>query len=420
MDVKRSPSVRRRRIIRRILLIVVGFCVLTTGAVVLSRLKPAAPTVDRNTVSIDKVKRGQMLRQVRGLGTLVPETSSIRVIAASTNGLIERVLVQPGADVKKETVLITMSNPQLEQELQSAEYQLKQEEAQLSNLRVQLESQLLDKRATAATAQADYTEAQLNAETDKALSKANVIPKLTQQLSENRATEMATRMEIEKNRLAISDLASRSQIQVQEAKVAQVKAMAVLKRHDVDALAVRAGIDGVLQQIPVQVGQQISPGTNIARVVEPNHLKAELKIAEVQAKDIVIGQLAYVDTRNGVAPGRVVRIDPAAQNGTVTVDVKIDGEMPAGARPDLSVDGTIELERLDNVLYVGRPISANTGATIGLFKLVDGSSFAVRIPVKIGSVSVNTVEVVEGLQEGDQVILSDMATYDNVDRIQLR
>ncbi|MGH9898641.1 MAG: HlyD family secretion protein, partial [Pyrinomonadaceae bacterium] len=311
-------------------------------------------------------------------------------------------------------------NPQLEQELQSAEYQLKQEEAQLSNLRVQLESQLLDKRATAATAQADYTEAQLNAETDKALSKANVIPKLTQQLSENRATEMATRMEIEKNRLAISDLASRSQIQVQEAKVAQVKAMAVLKRHDVDALAVRAGIDGVLQQIPVQVGQQISPGTNIARVVEPNHLKAELKIAEVQAKDIVIGQLAYVDTRNGVAPGRVVRIDPAAQNGTVTVDVKIDGEMPAGARPDLSVDGTIELERLDNVLYVGRPISANTGATIGLFKLVDGSSFAVRIPVKIGSVSVNTVEVVEGLQEGDQVILSDMATYDNVDRIQLR
>jgi HlyD family secretion protein len=418
MDVQRSPSVARNRKIRRILYgaaVLLGVLVVTLG---LSRLKPAAPTVERATVWVDTVKRGSMLRQVRGLGTLVPE--EIRWIPATTEGRVERIVVKPGTTVTPDTVILELSNPQLEQEAQDAELQLKAAEAEFANLKVQLQNELLSQQAAAATVQADYSQAKLQAEVNEELAKQQLVSDLINKQSKVKAEELKTRYEIEMKRLASNSESAQARLAVQQARVDQLRALAHLRKSQLSALRVRGGVSGVLQQVPVDVGQRVTSATNLARVADPNRLKAELKIAETQAKDVQIGQKASVDTRNGVVEGHVVRIDPAVQNGTVTVDVIMDGELPKGARPDLSVDGTIELERLNDVLYVGRPAFGQEQNQVGLFKLVDGGAGAVRTPVKLGRSSVNTIEILSGLQVGDQVILSDMSAWDAFDRIRLR
>jgi HlyD family secretion protein len=418
MDVQRSPSVARNRKIRRILYgaaVLLGVLVVTLG---LSRLKPAAPTVDRATVWVDTVKRGSMLRQVRGLGTLVPE--EIRWIPATTEGRVERIVVKPGTTVTPDTVILELSNPQLEQEAQDAELQLKAAEAEFANLKVQLRNELLSQQAAAATVQADYSQAKLQAEVNEELAKQQLVSDLINKQSKVKAEELKTRYEIEMKRLASNSESAQARLAVQQARVDQLRALAHLRKSQLSALRVRGGVSGVLQQVPVDVGQRVTSATNLARVADPNRLKAELKIAETQAKDVQIGQKASIDTRNGIVEGHVVRIDPAVQNGTVTVDVIMDGELPKGARPDLSVDGTIELERLNDVLYVGRPAFGQEQNQVGLFKLVDGGAGAVRTPVKLGRSSVNTIEILSGLQVGDQVILSDMSAWDAFDRIRLR
>lgn len=416
MDIPRK-SAARQRLIKRIIYVALAIILISATTVVLSRLKPAAPTVERATVWIDGVKRGPMLRQVRGLGTLVPE--EIRWIPATTEGRVERRLVEPGTTVKATTVLLELSNPSLVQTALDAEMQVKAAEARYADLRVTLQSQLLTQKAGSAQVEADYKQAQLRADTDAELARQGLTADLNRQLSALAAEQLGNRNRIEKERLAISGESIKAQLAVQQAEVDRLHAMAELKRQQVDQLHVRAGLDGVLQQVPVEVGQQVTAGTNLARVAVPRKLKAELKIAETQAKDVQIGQLASIDTRNGIISGHVVRIDPAVVAGTVTVDVKLDGALPQDARPDLSVEGTIELERLADVLYVGRPVQGQAFSTVGLFKLVDDGKEAVRVPVKLGRSSVNTIEIVEGLQVGDQVILSDMSAQDRSDRIRL-
>lgn len=416
MDVPR-PDRSREKKLRRLALL--GGGALLLGAVTLgvSRLKPAAPTVERATVWIDTVKRGPMLRQVRGAGTLVPE--EIRWIPSVTEARVEKIVVRPGAQVTAGTVLLEMSNPEVERDALDAEWQLKAAEADLAGLTVTLESRQLDQQASAASVRADYTQAQMQAATNEGLAKDGLVSDLTLKLSKVRADEMKTRNEIEEKRLAMKDRSDEAQLSAQRAKVEQLRGMARLRRDRLEALKVRAGMDGVLQQVPVEVGQRVAPGTNVARVADPNRLKAEVRVPETQAKDVVIGQRAEVDTRNGVVEGRVVRIDPAVQNGTVTVEVTLVGELPRGARPDLSVDGTIEIERLPDVTFVGRPAFGQEKSTVGLFKLVEGGKYAVRVPVKLGKSSVNTVEVVEGLNPGDQVVLSELSAWDAYDRIRL-
>lgn len=416
MDIPRK-SAARQRLIRRIIYGVVAILLITATTVVLSRLKPAAPTVERATVWIDTVKRGPMLREVRGLGTLVPE--DIRWIPASTEGRVERRLVEPGTAVRADTVLLELSNPTLVQTALDAAMQAKAAVARLTDLRVQLQSQLLTQQAGAAQVEADYKQAQLRADTDTELARQGLTADLNRQLSVLAAEQLANRNRIEKERLRISGESIKAQLAVQQAEVERQQALANLKRQQVEQLHVRAGLDGVLQLVPVEVGQQVTAGTNLARVAQPHHLKAELKIAETQAKDVQIGQVASIDTRNGLIAGRVMRIDPAVINGTVTVDVRLEGALPQGARPDLSVEGTIELERLADVLYVGRPVQGQSFSTVGLFKLAADGQEATRVPVKLGRSSVNTIEIVEGLQVGDQVILSDMSAQDRVDRIRL-
>jgi len=421
MDVAR-PDIARRRRRRRILYSVASLGALVVITIGLSRLKPAAPLVENAWP--DTVKRGEMLRQVRGNGTLVPE--EILWIPTVSAGRVERILILPGARVKADTVLVELSNPDVDQAAFDAESQLKGAEADMVNLRVQLDSQKLTEEATVATAQANYSSAKLDFEVNDELAKAGLVPALTLKQSKAKAEELGKLLEIEQQRLTISADAARAQLAVQDAKVAQLRAQLQLRRRQVEALKIRAGIDGVLQKLgdaaatTLQVGQQLAPGANVARVANPAKLKAEIKIAETQAKDIQFDQRAEIDTRNGVIPGHVNRIDPAVQNGTVTVDVALDGPLPKGARPDLSVDGTIQLERLDNVLYVGRPVQGQPESTIGLFKIVDGGKEAVRVPVKLGRTSVSTIEVVEGLQVGDQVILSDMSQFDAYARVRLR
>ncbi|HWP45439.1 MAG TPA: HlyD family efflux transporter periplasmic adaptor subunit [Blastocatellia bacterium] len=416
MDVPRKSNVIKRRIrrIAYIILLVVGVGGIT---IAVSRLKPAAQTIDRQTVWIDTVKRGSMLRQVRGLGTLVPE--EIRWIPAQTQGRVERRLVKPGETVRADTVIIELSNPEVERDVLDAESQLRAAEAEYKSLQVRLESQLLDQKAAAATVRADYNTAKFQAEVNEELSKEGLVPENNVKLSKIRAEELEVRNEIEQQRLKISAESVKAQLEVQRARVEQLKALYDLRRSQLESLKVRAGIPGVLQEMNVEVGQQVAPGTNLARVSNPNRLKAELRIAETQAKDIQIGQPVSVDTRNGIIPGRVSRIDPAAQNGTVTVDAELLGELPKGARPDLSVDGTIELERLENVLYVGRPVHGQENSMVGLFKLEDGGKSAVLVQVRLGRSSVNTIEILDGLKEGDQVILSDTSAWDKADRINL-
>ncbi|MEJ7576807.1 MAG: efflux RND transporter periplasmic adaptor subunit [Pyrinomonadaceae bacterium] len=418
MDVPRQKGKRNRRL-RRIFLIVGGIVAVALVTFGVSRLKPAAPSLERSTVWTDTVKRGQMLRQVRGLGTLVPE--DVRVIAASTQGRVERIFVQPGAEVTAGMLLIELSNPELAQGAMDAEYQLRAAEADTNNLRVRLESDRMTQQAGAASVQAEYQQAKLQLDADEELARQGLIASLSLKLSRVKTQDLANRYRIEQQRLATNSRAVQAQMAAQAARVAQLRALTDLRRSQVGTLGVRAGTNGVLQQMQVEVGQQVTPGTNLARVVEPQRLKAELKIAETQAKDIQIGQMAMIDTRtSGTVPGHVTRIDPAVQAGTVTVDVAFDGALPQGARPDLSVDGTIELERLSNVLYVGRPAFGGAQSTVGMFKLEPDGATAARVQVRLGRSSVNTVEILEGLREGDQVILSDTSQWDAYDRIQLK
>ncbi|HVF90393.1 MAG TPA: HlyD family efflux transporter periplasmic adaptor subunit [Blastocatellia bacterium] len=383
-----------------------------------SRLKPAAPSVEANILYPDTVKRGSMLRQVRGLGTLVPE--EIRLIPALSEGRVERILVRPGATVTAGTVLLELSNPQLEQNALEAESQLQGALAEYTSLRVRLESQTLDQKAAAATVRANFSEAKLQAEVNEELAKQGLIADLNRKVSKVRAEELSIRNDIEEKRLNISREAVKAQLAVQQSRVEELRALAGLRRKQVNELSVRAGINGVLQLMQVQEGQQVTPGTNLARVANPDALKAELRIAETQAKDILIGQPVTVDTRNGVIQGSVSRIDPAVQNGTVTVDVALTGELPKGARPDLSVDGTIELERLESVLYMGRPVHGQENSQIGIFRIEPDGQEAVRVTVRLGRSSVNAVEILDGLKEGDKVILSDTSQWDSSERIRLK
>lgn len=416
MDIQRPHEAGRKK--RRRILIGGGLVLLIAAVTMgLSRLGPAAPSVDRETVWIDTVKRGPMLRQVRGSGTLVP--TEVRWIPATSEGRVERVRVQPGTAVSPDTVLLELANPELELTVLDAESAVKAAEAELTHLDVQLQSDQLNQQAAAASVQASYHQAKLQAEANEAMAKDGLIAELTLKLSEVTAQELAQRSDIETKRLAMCVEAGKAQLAVQRARVDQVRAAWILRRSQRDALTVRAGIAGVLQQLPVEAGQLVTPGTTLAKIAEPGHLKAEVRIAETQASEIQLGQPAVIDTRNGFVPGHVVRIDPAAQNGTVTVDVALEGPLPKGARPDLGVDGTITLESLENVLYVGRPAVGQERGSVTLFKIVDGGVAAVRVPVKLGRASVGTVEILEGLKEKDQVILSDTTAEDGVDRIRL-
>jgi HlyD family secretion protein len=418
MDIAR-PEFKRIKRRRQIIGLAIGIVCIGAVSVAVSRLKPAAPEVERSTVWTDTVKRGAMLRQVRGLGTLIPSQEFIRQIPAETEATVVRIRMLPGSQVKADTILLEMSNPQVEQAAVDAKLQLKAAEAEYQSLRVTLQSNLMTQKAGAATVNADYSQAQLQADTDKALYDLGVISGLAYKNSKSRSDELTTRNNIEGERLDINQKAIESQMAEQQAKVDQIRALAELKEKQLDALKVRAGIEGVLVDLPLQVGQHVLPGAMLAKVVQPDHLIAELKVAETQARDVQIGQLAQVDTHNGTVSGSVMRVDPAVQNGTVTVDVKLTGELPKGARPDLSVDGTIDLEQLNNVLNVGRPAFGQENSTISLFKLDPDGKGAVRVPVKVGRASVNSIQILEGLHEGDTVILSDMSRNDNTDRIRL-
>jgi HlyD family secretion protein len=416
MDIARPVDRRRRRLTRAGLVaaLLALVALITLG---LSRLKPAAPTVERAAVWIDTVKRGPMLRQVRGLGTLVPE--DIRWIPATTTGRVERIVLRPGTVVEADAVILELSNPTLQQEFEEASLRLKAAEASLANLRVQLANEALAQEATTAGIEAEYQRAALQADVNRQLAAKSLVAAIVVQQSTLDAQQLAVRLALARKQLESRGDAAASRLAVQQAEVDQACAMRQLRQRQVDELQVRAGVPGVLQIVPVEVGQQVAPGTNLARVANPSKLKAELRVAETQAKDIQVGQVAAVDTRNGMVSGTVTRIDPSVQNGTVTVDVALTGELPRGARPDLSVDGTIELERLSDVLFVGRPAFGQEQSAVGLFR-VQADGEASRVQVTLGRSSVNTVEVVSGLQVGDQVVLSDMSAWDAFDRVRLR
>lgn len=419
MDIARPEFRERKR--KRQIAVAAGIAVVATALTVLVyRLRPAAPTVERGTVWTDAVKRGSMLRQVRGIGSLVPSQESVLQIPAETEATIVRIRMLPGSLVKPDSVIVEMSNSQVEQAAVDAELQWKAAQAEYQSERMKLESDLMNQKAGAATVKADYSQAKLQSDTDKALYELGVISGMAYKNSKGKSDEMTIRNDLEDQRLASSQKAIEAQLAEQQAKVEQMRVLAQLKKKQLDALKVRAGIDGVLVELPLHVGEHVSPGAMLAKVVQPNHLMAELKVAETQARDVQIGEPATVDTHNGVISGTVMRVDPAVQNGTVTVDVKLTGELPRGARPDLSVDGTIDLERLENVLYVGRPAFGQENSTISLFKLDGDGRDAIRVPVKVGRASVNSIQVLEGLHEGDTVVLSDMSRWDNTDRIRLQ
>jgi HlyD family secretion protein len=406
---------------RQIAFAAVAIIVVSVVSYVLANLEPAAPVVEGGTVWEDTVKRGPMVRDVRGLGTLVPE--DIRWIPATTQGRVERILLRPGTPVKPDSVILELSNPQLEQELVNAELQLQSAEASLANLRVQVQNDLLNQRATAASIEADFKRAEMQVQMNEALAKDQLISQLQLRQSQLDAQQLAVRNKIAQEQLASRADSARAQLAVQQAAVDQARAVVELRRRERDELRVRAGIDGVLQMIPVEIaeGARVAPGANLARVANPSRLKAEIKVAETQARDIQVGQRAEIDTRiSPFIPGRVVRIDPSVQNGTRTVDVSLDGELPRGAVPDMSVDGKVILEKLDDVVYVGRPAFGADQAVVTLFKKDPEGTSATRVQVRLGRTSVNTVEVVEGLSVGDKVILSDMSAWDAFDRVRLR
>lgn len=386
--------------------------------VALSKLQPAAPVVDRGTVWPDTVRRGNMVLQVRGPGTLVPE--QIRWVSALTAGRIEKKLVQPGTPVTANTVLVEMSNPDVELQALEAERQLIQARSDSVTLKTRLETDRLTQEGVVATAQADYNAAKRKADESVELAKNGLISQTDLANNRDKAQELEKRLEIEKQRLVVMTQSEQAQITTQQSQIKQMRAVVAFNQQELASMHVRAGADGVLQDLPLEEGQWVTPGQNLAKVVQPHRLKAVLQIPEVQARDVALGQSALIDTRSDTIMGHVTRIDPAAQNGTVAVDVSLEGTLPRGARPDLSVDGTIQIARLDNVLYVGRPTYGQANSTVGLFKIVDGGDAAVRVPVQLGRASVNTVEIKSGLSVGDIVILSDMSQWDAVDRVRIK
>jgi hypothetical protein len=414
VDIPRTPTKNRRRLVQGG--IAVGAVVLIT--IVLGSLKPAAPSVDRGTLMIDSVRRGEFVREVRGPGTLVPE--HIRFISALAGARVERVLAQPGQTVSPATVLLELSNPDVQIQALQAEQQLTGAQAQLVTLRTTLQGQRLTQEGVVATTRTDYHRAKREALGADSLAAHGLIAINDVALARDRALELETRYRIEQERLDLMTQTLDSQVAVQASQVERLRAIAAFQRNRVRSLVVRAGDAGVVSDLALQLGQWVTEGTILAKVVQPGKLKAVLQIPETQAKDVVIGQRAAIDTRNGIVPGHVVRADPNSQNGTVTVDVALDGLLPAGARPDLSVDGTIEIERLELVLFTGRPAYGQPNTTIGMFKLTEGGSYAIRVPVRVGQTSVSTIEIKSGLQVGDQVILSDMSQWDNVERVRLK
>ncbi len=415
MDIVReNVAAQKRR--KRIIYALVGIIVLVLATVGISKLKPAAPGVERGTAWIGTVKRGPMVRQVRGLGTLVP--TDIRWIPAQTDGRVESVPVLPGAKVKKDTILLVLSNPQLEQETMNAKWALNAAEADQKNLEAQMNNAVMAQKSTAAQVASDYRVAKQQAEADSELYKANVVARITMKNSEGKAEELAMRTQLERDRVTAAEQTMKAQVEAGRAKVQQAAELYKLKQQQLEGLKVRAGQDGVLQESALKPGQFVTTGTMLAKVVDPTKLKAELKIPETQAKDLGLNQPAQIDTHNGIISGTVMRIDPAAVNGTVTVDVSLEGTAP-GMRPDLSVDGTIDLERMANVLYVERPAFGQEHSTVGMFKVEGDGVHADRVQVKFGRSSPTVIEIVDGLREGDQVILSDMSRVDNFDRIKL-
>jgi HlyD family secretion protein len=417
MDIARpSQAAAKKR--RRIILGAAGLATVLLITLGLSRLKPAAPSVERATVWIDTVKKGEMLRQVRGLGTLVPE--EIRWIPAVSEGRVERIVIQPGSTVRPDSVILELSNPELAVAAQNAEAEARVARAQLTELRVRLEGQRLDQRATLARVESAANQAQLKVDALETLAREGLAPAMDLKIARQSAGETAEQLAIERERLASAGESVAAQLDAKRIEVEQKEAFASLKRSQARALFVPAGIRGVLQQISVEVGQRVAPGTNLARVAQPERLKAVVRIPETQARDVQIGQKASIDTRNEVVEARVTRVDPAVREGSVEVDLGLVGDLPRGARPDLSVDATIELERLANILFVGRPPSAQSEGVISLFRLDGASGLARRRSVRLGRASVSTIEVLGGLAEGDQVILSDTSAWDRHDRIELR
>ncbi len=418
MDIKRAPKSKLKKKIRTGVLIAAGLVAVGGITYGLTRLKPAAPSVDRSTAVIDTVKRGPMVIQVHGTGTLVPQL--VRRIPAPAEGRVERIPAQPGVEVHPDTVIAELSNPQLEQQAIDADYQLKAALADAENLKVRLESEKVAQQAAIASITAEYSQAKMELDTNEQLGRQGLVADLTLRTARVRVEDLANRVKVEKQRLQIAEKSVVAQLNAQRARTDQMRAFAKLKHDQVHNLFVRSGSEGVLQQISVQVGQQVTPGFDIALVADPNSLKAELKIAETQIKDVKIGQLVEVDTRNGIIPARVSRIDPAAREGTFTVDAELTGPLPASARTDLSVDGTIELDRLNNVLNMGRPAFGQGQSTVKVFKLSPDGQQATRATVTLGRSSVSTIEIINGLREGDQVIISDTSAWDNYDTIRLR
>ncbi|HXA77578.1 MAG TPA: HlyD family efflux transporter periplasmic adaptor subunit [Candidatus Acidoferrales bacterium] len=416
MDIAR-PEEKRRRRIRRLIYASGGLLLVVVITAALARLKPAAPSVDRSTVWTDTVRRGPMMLEVRGLGTLVPETTW--TVPAATDGRVAKRYLLPGTPVKADTVILDLTNPQLEQETLDAEYQLKGAEASVEQTKAQLENQLMDKRTQAAAISSQYRTAEMQKDAKEQLLKNGLAATLDVRTAEVQTEELEKQNDLAQKEVETFANSIDAQLAVQQASVDQKRALYQLKKSQLGELQVRPGIDGVLQELDVDVGQQVAQGTVLLKVAQPTQLKAALQIAETQAKDLTIGQKASVDTHNGLIPGYVIRIDPAVLNGTRTVDVKLDGALPPGAVPQLSVEGTIEIEHLTDVLYVGRPVHGDAESTVGLFKLVDGGKEAVRVSVVLGRASVNTVEIRKGLEIGDEVILSDMSASDNYDRVRL-
>lgn len=416
VDIARPESVVRKKKMRRALLGAAGVLAVVLITIGVSQLKPAAPTVERTTVWIDTVKRGDMSRQVRGSGTLVPE--DIQWIPATTQGRVERILLRPGAAVTPESVILILTNPDLEQSVRDAELLYASAQAAYQNRKTELESALLNRQAEVAGIEASYKDAAMELEANQELAKAQLVSAIQLRQFESRAAELKNRLTIAQQTLEMQRNGIKSQLAPQEAEVEQRRDALQLRTRQLEDLKVKAGMPGVLQVVPVEVGAQVGPGTNLARVANPTNLKAELRIAETQTRDIRIGQSAEVDTRNGIVKGRVARIDPAAQGGTVGVDIILEGDLPPGARPDLSVDGTILLEQLTNVVYVGRPAFGQENSTVTLFK-VNPDGEAVQTKVELGRSSVNQIEIKSGLQPGDQVILSDMSASDSFDRIRI-
>ena len=417
VDIARDPAILKRKRIRHITYGVIALIVVIGISMALAGMEPAAPNVERATLLLDRVQRGSFVRDVRGLGTLVPEDT--RWLPAQTNGRVERILLRPGAAVEADSIILELSNPQVEQEAINARLGLQSAQAALDNLRVQLQNDLLTQEAQVAAVEADFTQARLEAEANEALAKQQLASELIRRQSQSRADSLKIRFEIEQRRLTMARGSLDARTRVQQASVDQARAIVQLQESRLAALKVRPGFAGVLQLVPVEVGQQVQPGANLARVADPGRLKAELRVPETQARDVEVGQSAQIDTRNGIVAGRVSRKDPAAANGTMAIDVVLLGDLPRGAVPDMTVDGTIELERLDSVLFVGRPAFGQEQSTVTLFR-VGADGIASRVQVQFGKSSVNRMEIKSGLSEGDEVVLSDMSTWDAVDLVRLR